>query len=171
MNRRLCVSLLAMLLTVSCVQAAERASEERLDEVAGRGARVMPFSLEQTTHVFSKTDQGGVQQVIARDDGDNAQIVLIREHLSKIARDFRQGNFSDPARIHGDEMPGLAELRSAQPGQIEVTYKELPNGAEIDYSAHDAKLVAAVHAWFDAQLSDHARHAVPGHDHHQGHQH
>jgi hypothetical protein len=47
--------------------------------------------------------------------------------------------------------------------------KELPNGAEIDYSTDNAKLIEAIHKWFDAQLSDHARHAIPGHDIHQMH--
>ncbi|MBK9131551.1 MAG: aspartate carbamoyltransferase [Gammaproteobacteria bacterium] len=160
------------MLSVACpAQAAEPASGQRLDEVAGRGAQVMPFSLERTTHVFTKTDRGGVQQVLAKDDGDQAQIALIREHLSKIAREFRRGNFSDPAWIHGDGMPGLAALRVARPGEIEIIYKELPAGAEIDYSSGDAKLVTAIHEWFDAQLSDHAHHAVPGHDHHPQFQH
>jgi hypothetical protein len=151
------------------VQAVEKASENRLDEVAKRGAHVMSFNLEQTTHVFSKTEKGGLQQVIVKDSSNAEQIKLIREHLSKISQEFRQGDFSDPAKIHGEDMPGLAELRTATPGQIKIVYKELPNGAEIDYSTDDTKLVKAIHQWFDAQLSDHARHAVPGHAHHLMH--
>jgi hypothetical protein len=170
MKKRVIVSLSATLLIVLSAQAAEKATEERLDEVAKRGAHVMPFSLEQTTHVFSKTDKGGLQQVIAKDSSNSEQIRLIRERLSKIAGEFIQGDFSDPAKIHGEEMPGLAELETAQPGQIKIVYKELPNGAEIDYSTHDTKLIEAIHKWFDAQLSDHARHAIPGHPHHQMHQ-
>jgi sulfite exporter TauE/SafE/copper chaperone CopZ len=37
------------------------AGPARLDEVAQRGARVMPFDLEKTTHVFTKTPEGGHQ--------------------------------------------------------------------------------------------------------------
>ena len=55
--------LIALLLTFPA-HAVEKASEQRLDEVVQRGSHVMPFDLEQTTHVFSKTEQGGVQQVI-----------------------------------------------------------------------------------------------------------
>jgi hypothetical protein len=150
-------------------QAVEKASDERLDEVARRGARVMPFSLEQTTHVFSKTEEGGVQQVIVKDSANAGQIQLIREHLSKISREFMQGDFSDPARIHGEGMPGLTELKAAKPGQVKIAFKELPAGAEIDYSTDDPKLIDAIHRWFDAQLSEHARHAMPGHPHHQMH--
>lgn len=170
MKKRLTASLSVMLLMALSAQAVEKAAEERLDEVAKRGAHVMPFSLEQTTHIFSKTEKGGLQQVIAKDSSNIEQIKLIREHLSKISKEFIQGDFSDPAKIHGEGMPGLAELRRTQPGQIKIVYKELPNGAEIDYSTTDTKLVEAIHKWFDAQLSDHARHAIPGHLHHQMHQ-
>ena len=129
----------------------------------------MPFSLEQTTHIFSKTEKGGLQQVIVKDSSNAEQIKVIREHLSKISQEFIQDDFSDPAKIHGKDMPGLAELRTAQPDRIKIMYKKLPNGAEIDYSTDDTKLIEAIHKWFDAQLSDHARHAVPGHTHHQMH--
>jgi len=169
MKKQLTTFLSAALFMAVSVQAAEKASEGRLDEVAKRGAHVMPFNLEQTTHVFSKTEKGGLQQVIVKDSSNAEQIKLIREHLSKISQEFRQGDFSDPAKIHGEDMPGLAELRTATPGQIKIVYKELPNGAEIDYSTDDPKLVEAIHQWFDAQLSDHARHAVPGHPHHLMH--
>ncbi|MGZ8199915.1 MAG: aspartate carbamoyltransferase, partial [Methylosarcina sp.] len=86
-------------------------------------------------------------------------------HLSKISGEFSRGDFSGPARIHGEDMPGLAALRAAQPGRIKIEYKDLPNGAEIVYSSDDPGLIKAIHDWFDAQLSDHARHAVPGHPH------
>ena len=169
MKKRITASLSAMLLMALSAQAVEKVTKERLDEVAKRGAHVMPFSLEQTTHIFSKTKKGGLQQVIAKDSSNIEQIKLIREHLSKISQEFIQGDFSDPAKIHGEGMPGLAELRTAQPGQIKIVYKELPNGAEIDYSTNDTKLVEAIHKWFDAQLSDHARHAIPGHLRHLMH--
>jgi hypothetical protein len=153
------------------VFAAEPVSEQRLDEVAERGSHVMPFDLERTTHIFSKTDTGGIQQVIAKDQSDSEQISLIRLHLSEIAKAFKQGDFSNPEKIHGATMPGLAELRAAQPGQVKIVYQELPDGAEITYATHIEKLKLAIHQWFDAQLSDHARHAVPGHSHGSGHHH
>ena len=162
-NRLIVIGWLIFLITP--VHAAEPASEQRLDEVAGRGAHVMPFDLEKTTHIFSKTDTGGIQQVIAKDQSDSEQVNLIRLHLSEIAKAFRQGDFSNPEKIHGTTMPGLAELRAAKPGQIKIVYKELPDGAEITYATHIEKLRRAIHQWFDVQLSDHARHAVPGHSH------
>ncbi len=169
MMKRLIASLSAALLIAVSAQAVEKAGDARLDEIAQRGSHVMPFNLEQTTHIFSKTEKGGLQQVIAKDSSNVEQIKLIREHLSKISKEFVQGDFSNPAKIHGENMPGLAELKTAKPDQIKVIYKELPNGAEIDYSTDVPKLIEAIHQWFDAQLSDHARHAIPGHPHHLMH--
>lgn len=57
-------------------------------------------------------------------------------------------------------MPGLAEFKRAHPGQLNVVYKELDNGAEIDYSSREPALIEAIHRYFDAQLRDHAKHAV-----------
>ncbi len=167
--KRLIASLSAALFIVVSAQAVEKASDDRLDEVMQRGSQVMPFNLEQTTHVFSKTEKGGLQQVIVKDSSNAEQIKLIREHLSKISKEFMQGDFSNPAKIHGEDMPGLAELKAANPGQIKIVYKELPNGAEVDYSTDVPKLIEAIHKWFDAQLSDHSRHAIPGHPHHLMH--
>lgn len=160
------VGLLAALLMYGPATASAAADAARLDTVERRGAQVMPFSLERTVHVFTKTERGGLQQVLVRDEADAAQIGLVREHLRHIAGRFARGDFSDPAQIHGDDMPGLAELRRAGPGRIAVTYGELPLGAQVEYATEDPVLIAAIHRWFDAQLEDHARHAVPGrHEH------
>jgi hypothetical protein len=133
---------------------------DRRDEVASAGAMVMPFDLERTTHVFETTDTGGVQRIVS-DDRDEDQIELIREHLGMEAERFRAGDFSDPAVIHGDDMPGLAVLRSAG-SALQVQYRVLPDGAQVTYTGADGEVVAAIHAWFDAQLRDHGAHAEPG---------
>jgi len=152
-------------LTLIHAALAEPASPERLDEVTQRGMHVMPFDLKQTQHLFNKTENGGVQQVIVREPGNSKQIDSIRQHLTKISGEFSHGDFSDPEKIHGKDMPGIAALRTAKPGQLHVQYKALPDGAEITYSADDKTLVTAIHQWFDAQLADHGPDAMPGMDH------
>ena len=47
-----------------------------------------------------------------------------------------------------------------------MAYGEVKGGAEIAYKTTSAKLVAALHQWFDAQLSDHGADAMAGHPHH-----
>jgi hypothetical protein len=150
------LTLLILLLLAGQVQAFDKASKARQEEVAKRGAEVMPFSLKRTVHIFAKTKSGGIQEVLAKDPSDTPQIMLIREHLSKISKEFAQGDFSDPAKIHGNDMPGLQELERARPGQLRITYKELPNGGQIEYSSDNTGLTEAIHRWFDAQLADHA---------------
>jgi len=140
-------------------QAGKHGMDMHQAQVATRGATVMPFALEATTHVFEKLDQGGLQQVIAKDANDLEQIKLIRTHLAEEAQRFQQGDFHDPAQIHDMNMPGLHELMMGA-GQITIQYRELPNGAQITYTTADPTLIAAIHAWFDAQLADHNQHAV-----------
>ena len=104
-----------------------------------------------------------------KDPRDAAQIQLIRRHLSDIAQRFARGDFSGPTEIHGEHMPGLADLKKAKPGEISVHYHDLVNGGQIVYSTHKANLIAALHEWIDAQLSDHGADAHEGHEHHHGH--
>ena len=170
-------SVLAVMVAVTvstAVNAQTPANPARLDEVAERGSHVMPFNLDKTQHIFNKTEHGGVQQVIAKQAADSEQIGLIRQHLLDISERFKQGDFSRQKSIHGDSMPGLLEL-SANYRSIRFDYRPLPNGAEIEYSAEDTGLVDAIHRFFNAQLSDHARHASDGQpmkcEHQTHHQH
>jgi hypothetical protein len=134
---------------------------DRQAEVAERGAAVMPFDLEATTHVFTDTDDGGVQVVTADDPEDETQIALIREHLREERDNFAVGDFDDPAAIHGHDMPGVAEL-SAGYEDVTVTYADLPAGAELTYTTDSPELIEAIHAWFARQLMDHGAHAEAG---------
>lgn len=145
--------------------AAHMKMMEQADRQAGvakRGHEVMPFSLAATTHIFTKTSEGGVQQVVTKKASDDAQVRLIRQHLQDIKTQFLGGDFSGPAHIHGQEMPGLAELRAAKSGQITIKYRDIKEGAELSYQTSDKKLVTALHQWFDAQLSDHGKDAKTG---------
>ena len=154
--------------------------ETRQEEIAARGTEVMPFDLEETTHIFQKAQTGGVQKVVADDPTDAEQVALIREHLEEEAAAFRRGDLSDPAQIHGEEMPGLKELEAGAE-KMDIRYSDLPNGAKIEYETSDPALVGALHDWFEAQLSDHGDHAVEGgsgadgrpsdHEGHDGEQH
>lgn len=107
-------------------------SERRQADVAARGAEVMPFDLNTTTHTFERVADGGVQTVTADDPTDVEQIALIRTHLQEETTRFRQGDFSDPAQIHGEDMPGLADLQAGA-DRIAVEYHELPDGARMSY--------------------------------------
>ncbi len=164
MNRYLTTATLLALLALP--PHARATDPPRQAEVAARGADVMPFSLAATLHVFTKTPDGGVQRVVARRADDADQVALVRAHLREMQARFRQGDFAGPAHIHGAAMPGLAELRAAKPGQLAIEFAEVDAGAELTYRTADARLVAALHQWFDAQVADHGADAMAGHMHH-----
>ena len=156
------LALILLLVAAGCSDAS------RQEDVAARGAEMMPFDLERTTHVFEERPDGGVQRVVADEAGDSTQIALIREHLREEAERFDAGDFADPAQIHGDDMPGLSEMR-AHGGRLAVEYADLPQGGQIRYTSDDSTLVGAVHRWFAAQRSDHGSHAQSGGHAHDGH--
>lgn len=143
--------------------SADQTDVDRQAKVAERGAEVMPFALAATKHLFTKTRDGGSQQVVARNPHDLVQVRLIRAHLRQIAGQFRAGDFSQPSMIHGSSMPGLAELGAARPGALKIVYQDLPDGGQITYTTAVPVLVAALNKWFDAQLSDHGADAEHGH--------
>ena len=115
----------------------------------------MPFDLELTSHTYTKTPEGGVQRVVADDPSESRQVTLIQDHLADEAARFSDGDFADPARIHGMDMPGLAELEAGY-ARIRVEYSRESDGGTIIYSSAEPALVAAIHSWFDRQTADHA---------------
>jgi len=145
------VSIATAALLIMCSAAL---ADTRQEQVHQMSHHVMPFAMANTVHVFSMTETGGVERVLVRDPGDREQITLIRQHLRHEAEKFQQGDYSDPARLHGSTMPGLAELQ-ANAAHIRVSYQELPDGAQITFETDDLPSLTAIHRWFGAQLSEH----------------
>jgi hypothetical protein len=152
------LGMLAIYATTRWLSARAQPSD-RQSTVHEMGQEVMPFNLGQTTHIFEMTDTGGIQEVIAGNPGDAAQVQLIQQHLQHEVALFRSGDFSDPTSLHGSEMPGVKEL-AAGVQDIEMGYVELPDGAQITFIASNIKLITALHRWFGAQLSDHGSDAT-----------
>ena len=134
---------------------------DRQPLVAERGADVMPFDLDATTHRFEPTATGGVQTVVADDPTDADQVDLVRQHLRAEQARFNRGDFGDPITIHGEDMPGVATLE-ARFELLQTDYGDAPAGGTISFRSTDPAVVAALHDWFDAQISDHGRHAERG---------
>jgi hypothetical protein len=128
--------------------------ETRQGHVHQMAHSVMPFDISKTVHIFKMTETGGVQKVIAKDPGATDQITLIQQHLQHEARKFQQGDYSDPAKLHGAGMSGLKELQAGA-SRVKVSYAALPTGAEITFETTDLHLLTALHRWFGAQLSEH----------------
>lgn len=150
-------TLLAILITLGVLYWADRLTLPEANNqvmVHDMGSQVMPFDLDETTHIFEMTEGGGIQQVVAKNPDDSAQIALIQQHIQHEAILFSSGNFSDPTSLHGTEMPGVKDL-AAGIERVEIEYANLPNGAQISFTTQDLGLITALHRWFGAQLSDH----------------
>ena len=125
-----------------------------------REQAVMPFDVTATLHVFTDTATGGVQQVVADDPNDAENIALIRSHLVEEATRFASGDFTDPGYLHGETMPGLAELTTAGAGgRLRVGYSAIDRGGQIVFASADPDVIIALHLWFQAQVTDHGEHA------------
>lgn len=148
---------IAVVLLLSCAGVIAQTQQEH---VHGMSHSVMPFDMAKTVHVFKMTESGGVQSVLVRDRSYTDQVPLIQKHLREEAGRFQHGDYSDPAVLHGADMPGLKELQlGAQ--RVKVSYADLPGGAQITFETADPHLLTAIHRWFGAQLSEHGADAKP----------
>lgn len=145
------VKMLAILMLSSGSMVFAQTPQER---VHGMSHNVMPFDIAKTIHIFKMTESGGIEQVLVRDPRDTDQIALIRRHLEHEAGKFQRGDYSEPAKLHGSDMPGLKELEE-NASQIRVSYSELSRGAQITFKTKDLRSLTAIHRWFGAQLSEH----------------
>lgn len=161
LRKSIVIMIVGLLAALAGCGSADTELAERQEAVADAGAQVMPFDLEATTHIFTDTASGGVQDVVADDPTDDANISLIREHLRVEAARFQAGDFSDPEAIHGPDMPGLAILKDRH-DEVAVDLSSTESGATITYVAADPALVQAIHDWFQAQTRDHGDHAEHG---------
>jgi hypothetical protein len=100
------------------------------------------------------TESRGVQQLIARDAHADDQIALMQQHLEHEAESFQHGDFSDPAKLHGADVPRPQDLRG-DASAIRVSYEALCAGAQITLATTDLHLITAIQRWFGAQLSEH----------------
>jgi hypothetical protein len=132
-KRTLCATFGAVLVSLAMMALYRppiAPAQTHQEEVATRGALAMSFDLAQTMHVFQKLENGCLQKVVVKDPSNKKQIALIQSHLQKEAEKFGKVDFSDQAKIHGESMPGLAELKAGA-GKIDVRYAPLPDGAQI----------------------------------------
>lgn len=146
------IAVLCMLAIGVGSQAQEQGTVQ--EHVHHMSHTVMPFDMSKTLHIFKMTEQGGVEKVVVREADDTDQVPLIQQHLEHEAMRFQKGDYSDPARLHGADMPGLKELQAGA-SEIKVRYDNLPDGGQITFETSDLHLLTSIHRWFGAQLSEH----------------
>ena len=153
-------NLFAISIVVLMLVNGGAAAQTQQQHVHDMSHSVMPFDVAKTVHIFKMTESGGMERVVVKDKSDTDQVLLIQQHLRKEADRFQHGDYSDPAMLHGSNMPGLKELQLGAKG-VKVSYSALADGAEIAFKTTDPHLLTAIHRWFGAQLSEHGSDAKP----------
>src|SRR5689334_22626385 len=122
--------------------------------VISRGAMVMGFDQEKTTHHFHLYKDGGSIEVTANSADDSANRAAIRNHLPHIAQMFAEGHFDAPMEVHAQTVPGTRELAKFK-DKVSYKYVEMSNGGRVDIFTRDAAALRAVHDFLKFQIMDH----------------
>jgi hypothetical protein len=120
-----------------------------------RGAMVMGFDQEKTTHHFHLYPDGGAIDVVVKDSSDLKDRDAIRTHLPHIAAMFGDGDFEAPMLVHDSaNVPGTAVLK-ARRAALRYTYVETPAGGRVDIVTTDSAALAALHDFLRYQIVEH----------------
>ena len=130
------------------------AQHDHTAEMNTRGAHVMGFSQEKTTHHFVLTFDGGTIDVRANDINDTQSRDQIRMHFAHIAHAFSAGDFSDPMLVHATNVPGTAIMK-AQKTSLHWNVEETPRGARLVITADNKPALDALHQFLKFQIEDH----------------
>ena len=118
-----------------------------------RGKRAMGVDQYTSVHRFEDLEDGG--RIELQRDRDDAQgVAAIRAHMRAIARAFAAGDFSTPATVHLEAVPGSATMR-ARRRTIRYETVDLPRGAALRIRTSDPEAVAAVHRFLAYQRREH----------------
>jgi TusA-related sulfurtransferase len=123
-------------------------------EMNERGAQAMGFDQSKTTHHFRTLPDGGAIEVTVNDPSDTADLSAIRNHLTRIAREFSEGNFAAPVMTHGEMPPGSETMRKLK-AKIAYKYEELPAGARVRITTGSPEALRAVHEFVAYQIREH----------------
>ena len=149
--------LLALMLPVALVARTQQPGDQHHNHQHGvneRGDRAIGFSHEKTTHHFRLTAKGGAIEVTANDSNDTASLEQIRNHLSHIAKLFKEGDFSTPMFIHGEAPPGMTAMKNLK-GKISYTFERIDMGGRVRIETGNAEAIEAIHEFLRYQIKDH----------------
>jgi hypothetical protein len=137
-------------------------SDSAFAELQERGAAPAAMGVDQyaSTHRFDVLPDGGRIE-LQYDSDAPTEIARIREHLREIATAFAAGDFTTPAFVHMQEVPGT-DVLAAKRGVITWEYRELPRGGEVRVTTADAEALAALRRFMEFQRADHR---AGGHGH------
>ena len=119
-----------------------------------RGDKAMGFDQAATTHHFFLYEDGGAIEVTVKDRADKASLTAIRAHLPHIVQSFGQGDFSDPAFVHDQAVPGTETMTRLR-DRIAYKYEDVRDGGRVRITTRHARARAAVHEFLRFQIEEH----------------
>ena len=117
------------------------------------GDAIMGFAHDKTTHHFVLSATGGSIEVTANDPKDETSMLAIRSHLTTIAKQFSEGNFDAPMRIHETTPPGVETMKASK--AIRYRYESLPAGGRLRLTTEDRQSIGAIHDFLRFQIDEH----------------
>jgi hypothetical protein len=142
-----------MCLLVVLVGGVAQAQDTTFAGVQRRGKQAMGVDQYTSTHKFDAFPDGGRIE-LQRDVDDSAGVDVIRKHIRDIATAFKSGDFSAPAFVHMQQVPGT-KVMAAKRARITYQVHDLPRGAELHIRTTDADALKAIHEFMAFQRSDH----------------
>ena len=109
------------------------------------------FSHSNTSHSFRLYRNGGAIELHAK---EKEAIPAIRAHLTAIAKQFAEGDFSAPMFVHGHAPDGAETMKTLRE-KIEYRFEETSDGARVRITTSDAEALKAVHAFLKFQIAEH----------------
>ena len=143
--------MIALVLFTTLLAAPQAQTHAQMNH---RGAQVMGFDQDKTTHHFLLFEDGGAIDVSVKDAADAKNRDAIRSHLPHIAMKFAQGDFEAPMLVHATKVPGT-DAMAALKAKIAWTYVETPAGGRVDIVTTDRAALTAVHEFLRFQIADH----------------
>ena len=157
------LSVLALLGLTPMVAARSQAGHDHTAMHAGgdsayqamkaRGRAAMGVDQERSTHRFTSLSDGGRIELTS-DGEDSGATAAIRRHFADIEKGFAAGDFSIPAMVHAQDVPGTNVMR-AKASVITYRLHEVPRGAQLHIITRDKTALAAVHRFLRFQRTEH----------------
>ncbi|TVP60047.1 MAG: hypothetical protein EA351_01000 [Gemmatimonadales bacterium] len=147
--------LVAVLSLVSACASDSETSDPDADFAAlqERGEVGMGVDQYASTHRFDDIADGGRIEFV-HDGQDEEAVETIRAHLQEIRTAFGEGDFSIPAFVHDQVVPGTDRMAERK-DRIEFRYRDLPGGGELRMVTSDPEALEAIHEFMAFQRDDH----------------
>src|SRR5258708_2243447 len=133
----------------------EHLAQMKKDEtLKQRGAAVMGFDQNVTTHHFRIAPDGGSIEVVVKTATDETNLSAIRGHLKEIAEAFAAGDFSKPFATHGEVPPSVKTMKQRRRALM-FTYEDVADGGPVVIRSSDAQAISAVQLFLRYQIREH----------------